>query len=236
MVTVSKQEFDSIIDGDKVRLKLKDETLDIERRCDTEYHLAYTQLMQRGILPKAALEKFMQKNAIWSKEDEDTLGELQAQLAKLQIELQNAETHEKGLVIAGKMGELRAECLNLVEVKAAVLSNSCESLADQIRRDAYIAYATVYADTNKPVFKGYEDFLNRADEQVVADARNLVLEIATESFTTSLTGLPEVHYVREIQGQLDDTETRPATITKKKAPRKQVKSRQKTKKAVKKTK
>ncbi len=230
MVKTNKREFDSVVNDDKVRLKLKDETLDIERKCDTEYHLAYTQLMQKGILPKATLEKFMREKSIWGKADEDRLGEFQTQLAQLQIELQNAETHEKGLAIAGKMGELRAECLTLVEVKAAVLSNSCESLADQIRRDAYIAHATVYADTNKPVFKGYEDFLDRADDQVVADARAIVLEVATEAFTASLIGLPEVHYVREVQGQLDETET--TTITKKKkTTRKKVTSRKKTKKA-----
>jgi hypothetical protein len=177
----------------------------------------------------------MREKSIWGNEDEDRLGEFQTQLAQLQIKLQNAETHEKGLVIAGKMGELRAECLTLVEVKAAVLSNSCESLADQIRRDAYIAHATVYADTNKPVFKGYEDFLSRADDQVVADARAIVLEMATEAFTASLIGLPEVHYVREVQGQLDETEAitvaKEKKATRKKTTRKKATSRKKTKKA-----
>jgi hypothetical protein len=154
--------FESVIGGDKVKLKFADETLDIERKCDVEFHIAYTELMQKGIMPKATLEKMMLNKGIWGEEEDKRLEDLQQKLAQLNIELEAAETHEKGLGIANEMGLLRAECLNLVEVKAAVLSNSCESLADNIRRDAFLAYATVYADTGKNVFKDYDDFLSRA--------------------------------------------------------------------------
>lgn len=209
--------FESTINGAKVKLKLLVENLDIERKCDTEYHLAYTELMARGIMPRATLEKRMQEKGIWSPDDEKRLSELQTKLAQLQLDLSFAQTHDKGLVIATEMGKLRAECLRLVEVKAAVLSNSCESLADQIRRDAYIAYATVYADTNKPVFKDYYDFISRASEQVVLDARETMLKIATESFNESLSGLPEVNYVRSVEKHMTEeaAEKGTATATKK---------------------
>ena len=203
-MTITGVEFDSTINGEKVKLKLAVENLDIERKCDTEYHLAYTELMARGIMPRATLEKRMERQGIWGKEDEERLQELQTALVKLQIDLEALTTHEKGLVIASEMGKLRGECLKLVEVKAAVLSNSCESLADQIRRDAYIAYGTVYADTSKPVFKDYHDFLSRASEQVVTDARQVMLKIATESFQESLTGLPEINYVRKVEGEIEE--------------------------------
>ena len=45
-------EFDSVVDGKNVKVKLLVENLAIERKCDEEYHIAYTQLMKRGILPK----------------------------------------------------------------------------------------------------------------------------------------------------------------------------------------
>jgi hypothetical protein len=217
--------FESTVGEDKVTLKFKDETLDVERKCDLEYHIAYTELIQRGIMPKATLEKMMANKDIWTPKDEDRLEDLQRQLAILHVELEAATTHEKGLGVANQMGLLRAECLTLVEVKAAVLSNSCESLADNIRRDAYLAYATVYAETNKTVFKDYHDFLTRAqeNEKVVMDAREAMLVISSRVFTESLTGLPEITYVRMVEGEiLESAQEVVATATKakKKAARK----------------
>lgn len=224
-------EFKSTIDGKEVDLKLLVENVDIERRCDTEYHIAYTQLMQRGILPKATLEKQMDQLGIWTTKEEDQLMALQSQLVDLHIKLEKSNTHEDGLTIAKDMGELRADCLKLIEAKAAVLSNSCESLADSIRRDAYIAFGTVYAETNKRVFRDYNDFMVRANEQVVMDARTQLLSIASESFQHSLTSLPEVGYVRGVEKQIREDEATVKT-PKKRAAKKTAKKT--TKKTVKK--
>lgn len=226
-------EFTSTIDGKEVKLKLLVENVDIERRCDTEYHIAYTQLMQKGILPRATLEKQMNKLGIWTDEDEETLTTLQRQIVELQIQLEESNTHEDGLAIAKDMGVLRADCLKLIEAKAAVLSNSCESLADEIRRYAYLAYATVYAETNKRVFKDYHDFIMRADEQVATDAREKLLTIASKTFQDSLTFLPEIGYVKGVEKQLAEAEAlaeTKASATKKKAQKKTTKKT--TKKAV----
>jgi len=226
-------EFDSVVEGKEVKLRLIVENLDIERKCDHEYHLAYTQLMQKGILPKATLERDMKEHDIWRDSDEEQLAEIQRQLVDLQIKLEAATTHEEGLAIAKDMGILRADCLKLVEAKAAVLSNSCESLADGIRRDAYIAYATVYMDTGKKVFRDYHDFLLRANEPVVYAAQEQLLSIAAETFQASLMGLPEVDYVRSVETQIKDdadrVEAEAATATKKKATRKKGKKKAKKK-------
>jgi len=219
-------EFKSVVNGQEVKLKLKEETLDIERKCDTEYHLAYTELMQKGILPKATLEKYMQEKKIWTEDDEKKLKDLQGQMVRLNLDLDASETFDKGIMIAQSMGELRGQCLRLVEVKANVLSNSCESLSDQIRRDAYLAHATVYADTGKPVFKDYNDFLRRAgeNEQVILDARKIMLDVLSEAFNASLTGLPEVDYVRKVEKKMmadaaieKDKEPTPKKVVKKAA-------------------
>ncbi len=227
-------EFDSKVDGKAVKLKLLVENLDIERKCDTEYHIAYTQLMKRGILPKATLEKQMKELDIWRESDEEQLTAIQHQLVGLQIKLEAATTHKEGLLVAQEMGGLRADCLKLVEAKAAVLSNSCESLADGIRRDAYIAYATVYADTGKKLFRDYHDLLLRATEPAVYDAREQLLIIASETFQHTLTGLPEIAYVHsvdaKIQEEAAEAEAKTTTATKKKTIRK----KRITKKAIKK--
>jgi hypothetical protein len=230
--------FESVIGEDKVKLKFADETLDIERKCDVEFHIAYTELMQKGIMPKATLEKMMLNKGIWGEEEDERLDELQKQLAKLHVELESAETHEKGLGIANEMGLLRAECLNLVEVKAAVLSNSCESLADNIRRDAFLAYATVYADTGKTVFRDYNDFLSRAqaNEQVVMDVREHMLATTSQVFTDSLTGLPEISYVKMVEGKMiEDAEEKSATAATKKKKAKKKTAKKTTRRKVKKT-
>ena len=211
-------EFKSTVDGKEVNLKLLIENVDIERKCDTEYHIAYTQLMKKGILPKATLEKQMSELDIWTKKDDEQLTALQRQLVDFHIKLEKSNTHEEGLAIARDMGGLRADCLKLIEAKAAVLSNSCESLADSIRRDAYIAYATVYAATNKRVFRDYHDFMLRAQEQVVMHAREQLLAIVSNTFQESLVSLPEVGYVRGVEKQIrqDAEEAAKKTTAKKK--------------------
>lgn len=213
-------EFESTIDGKVTKFKLLPENVEIERKCDTEYHIAYTQLMKRGILPKATLERQMEGLGIWTKDDEAALTVVQRQLVDLQTKLEKSNTHEEGLAIAKDMGVLRADCLKLVEAKAAVLSNSCEALADSIRRDAYIAYATVYADTNKRVFRDYHDLILRATEPVVLSAREKLFELASQTFQESLTSLPEVGYVRGVERQIEaegKAAAAAATATKKKA-------------------
>lgn len=222
---MSNMEFESMVNGAKVKLRLKPENLDIERKCDTEYHIAFTELMQRGVLPKATLERLMSEKGIWTEEQEKLLTELQHKLAALQIALDKAETHEKGLSFAKNMGDLRNQCLRLIEVKSAVFVNSCESLADSVRRDAYIAYALVYADTGKYVFKNYQEFISRADEPVVLDARRLVLEESIKAFQDSVSGLPELAYIKKVEGEMTaaaavatatavETQTKPKTIRK----------------------
>lgn len=225
-------EFDSTINGKTVKLKLVVENIDIERKCDMEYHIAYTQLMKKGILPKATLEKEMKELDIWRDQDEKQLAVIQRQLVDLQIKLEAATTHEEGLTVAKDMGILRADCLKLVEAKAAVLSNSCEALADGIRRDAYIAYATVYASTGKKVFRDYHDLLLRANEPSVFDAREQLLIVATETFHESLTSLPEVGYVRSVEAQIRSDAQNAGPATKKK---KTIRKKKTKKKVAKKT-
>lgn len=198
--------FKATIDGKEVEVRLKKETLDIERKCDTEYHIAFTQLLQKGIMPRATLEKMMDQRGVWTKENEKQLDELRDQLAKLEIELHNANTHKEGMIKADAMAEIRAQCIKLVEAKNTVFQSSCESLAEAVRRDAYIAYALVYHDTNKPVFKDYEDLVMRADEDVVSQARSHILAELMEGFNTSISELPEVSYLYRVTEKLKESE------------------------------
>jgi hypothetical protein len=223
-------EFESIVDGKTAKFKLLVENVEIERKCDTEYHIAYIQLMKRGILPKATLEREMSELGIWTKEDEETLGVVQRQIVDLQIKLEKSNTHEEGLAIAQEMGVLRSDCLKLIEAKAAVLSNSCEMLADSIRRDAYIAYATVYADTNKKVFKDYHDFIDRAEEPVVLAAREKLFELSSATFQESLTSLPEVGYVRGVEKQILADAEKPKAKTKPRVTKKRTAKKKTTRK------
>ena len=156
--------------------------------------------------------------------------ERQIELATLQIKLEKANSHEEGLMVAKTMGARRADCLQLVEAKAAVLSNSCESLADAIRRDAYIAYSTVYDETKKRVFQDYNDFLRRANEPVVISARELLLTVATEAFQESLTSLPEVNYVQKVEKHLKAEDAKVAKETAKVAKTKKKTTKKTTKK------
>lgn len=189
--------FKSKIGDKEVALKIIPENLLIQKRCDEEYHLAYLSLLKKGILPRVTLERLMAQNEIWTPEHEDMVRNLQLKVVALELKLSASNTKDEGVVVAGELAEARRALYKLIEGKTSVLEHCCESIADIVRQEAYIAYATVYEDTNKQVFKDYADFLAKKDEQVVLDAMNALTENLKNAFIRTVDSLPESKFIAE---------------------------------------
>jgi hypothetical protein len=206
--------FESKIDGKEVVLKVQTESLKIQQKADQQYHIAYVQAIKEGIPPRSTLEKMLREHEMRTTEDDVMLDTLRIQVAALEIQLEQSKTQQEGVVIATQLAELRAQLIDIQRNRNEVLNNSAEFVAETIRRDAYLSYATVYADTDKLVFENYEEFIQRGEEQVVTDLRQKVTITMLDEFNSYLDTLPEAQFA----GVEEKVVT--ATKTKKKAKKK----------------
>jgi hypothetical protein len=186
-------EFKTKIKDQEVTLKLLEPTVLIQEKCDREYHVAYAQLLRLGVLPRSAMEKIMREHGVWTREHDDELREMQ-----LEILAMEASLDEGGIESASKMANLRREMFELVQIKTSVLEHCCESVAEKVKQQAYLAYAVV--DQNgKPVFDNLIDFIKRQNEPVAIDAMDTYNKKLQEMFENAVNALPEAVFLQKFQ-------------------------------------
>jgi hypothetical protein len=186
--------FVSKVGEKEIDFLIKPESLEIQRRCDSEYSIAYVQAIQAGVPPRSVLERVLRDQDMWTKADDERMEQLRFAIVNLETQIAEAKTTDEGLPLAVKLGELRGELVEITQLRGEVLNNSAEFMAEQVRRDAYIAHATVYADTGKRVFEGYADFVKRSEESVSLDARQAIARALYEELGGYLDSLPEAAF------------------------------------------
>jgi hypothetical protein len=68
--------------------------------------------------------------------------------------------------IAIKMKRLREELRDLIAVKTNLDSHTAEGQADNARFNYLVSVCLVHADTKKPYFNSYEDYLNKSSDLI----------------------------------------------------------------------
>lgn len=234
-------------EGKPIKLYLMPPNYEITRMCDVEYKKAWTFCFQQGVKTHAALIQLFKESGDWTDEHERKLNEVNVEIAvntvvmeKLKKEKQDQKSIDR---VALQLMDLRNQAAQLSEQKQQPYIYSCEHAADQIRMEAYIAYATVFADDHgKRLFKDYKDFTERREEQAALDVYNAYLRIVLEENSEYIKNLPEnkhlvssgvldenlrIKKARSIVKELKEEKTKKA---KKRPAKKKVASKKKTKK------
>jgi len=198
---MSDIKFECEINGQKANFILKQEDINIQRLCDIQYHKSYVQAMKDGLLPRASLEQLMKEKEIWTSIEEDKLHELQTELNGLVIKLESNKNLTEGMKIAQRIANLRSAVVLLYEARSSVFQNSCEFFADQVRREAYLAYAT-HAENGDKAFKNYEDFITQRDSPVALGAMQALVRFISNEFQKTLDQLPENKVMNQPAEQL----------------------------------
>jgi len=184
-------------EGNPIKLYLLSPNYEISRMCDIEYKKAWTFCFQEGVKTHAALMQLFKENGSWTEEHELKLNEVNVELAVNTVvleKLQKEKKPDKESVdrIALQLMELRNQAAQLSEQKQQPYMYSCEHAADQIRMEAYVAYATVFADDHgRRYFKDYKDFTERREEQAALDVYNSYLQIVLKENSEYIRNLPE---------------------------------------------
>lgn len=227
-MTMDPMHFTSVVEDEEIKLVIKPESLEAQRRCDHEYSVAFVEAIQRRIPPKSVLEKLLRDQGMWTEKDDEDLEALRTKIVKLEVQLGETKTTDQGLPLATQLATLRGQLVEITQQRGEVLNNSADFMAEQVRRDAFIAYSTFYADTGKLVFDSYEDFVHRASEPVAVDAKQVIARAMFKEFGEFMDGLPEAKF-RNVSNEAV------ATANEELKPARKAKPKKAKKKAVKKT-
>jgi hypothetical protein len=117
---------------------------------------------------------------------------------QLEILALEANLETGGVETASRMAGLRRDMFELVQIKTSVLEHCCESVAEKVKQQAYLAHAVVHLD-GSPVFNNLLDFIKRQNEQVAVDALDAYNIKLQDSFENAINSLPEAIFLKNMQ-------------------------------------
>lgn len=192
--------------GNPIKLQLKEPDYEITRLCDVEYKKAWTFCFQEGVKTHDRLQKMFLDQGEWTEDHDRQLNELNVNIAVKTVLLEKCNMKgrlDTAKQLALEIMELRNQAMTLSQLKQQPFQYSCENSANEIRMEAYIAYATVYADDeDSRFFKNYKDFTERREEKASLDVYNAYLQIVLQENSDFIRNLPENSFLME-QGFID---------------------------------
>jgi len=224
-------------EGKPLKLCLLKPNVQINKSCDIEYKKAWVFLLRQGIPTHKKLLKDLEDNGVWTKENEKQLSEISVAIGvqvHLMEKFNKQEKEEDARKAALEIAKLRNESYELVEIMNQAYTYSCEGGANEIRHEAYVAYAAVHEkDFDEPFFKNYEDFKNRRDERAAVDLHLAYMQNVIGENQKYITDLPENKFLvdtgyltKELKRKMDKpTEAKKKKPATKKAKKKTIKKK-----------
>lgn len=188
--------FDTVDkNGQLVKLKIKESNYHIDKMCDIEFKKAWCFSIENGVKVRQKIEETLRDNSIWTDKEEQKLKSLEMEAA-IYLNLLNKKIEEKDFDQAKEAALSAANARNkinsLLMLKQTAFSYSAEGLASEVKIEAYVAYATVYAnDESKSYWKDYGDFIKNREEKAAIDAISLYTKLLIEENLNILKTFPE---------------------------------------------
>jgi len=187
---------DTFDEKDKpLKLCLLKPNVRINKSCDIEYKKAWVFLLRQGIPTYKTILKDFEENKVWTKENEKELSDinvkigLQSHLMDKFIKQDKSDDAQKAAL---EIIALRNQSYEMIELMNQAYTFSCEGGANEIRHEAYVAYASVYEkDFDQPYFKNYEDFKNRREERAAMDLHLAYMQHVVGDNQDYIRNLPE---------------------------------------------
>lgn len=163
--------FTAEVDGKQIEFNIKSASFKDQREAQKIYNQAFSDAVKSGCIVRGRLDDLLKEQGLWDENKERKLQTTQQEifdneqiLAKGGISLNAA----KGVAL--EIRKQRTELRDLISSRTSLDSNTAEGQADNARFNYLVSCCLVYADSNKPYFNSYEDYLNRAAEPVAIKA------------------------------------------------------------------
>jgi hypothetical protein len=155
------------IDGKETELEIRAATLADQRESQKVYNQAFSDAVKSGSIVRAKLDDLLKDQGLWDDKKEIEFKTLQKQilegekkLAKGGISLKAAKS------LAINLQQFRNSLRDLISVKTNLDSHTAEGQADNARFNYLVSACVVYKNNGNKYFKNYEDYLNRASDNV----------------------------------------------------------------------
>jgi len=169
--------------GAKLEFEIKTPNLAIENEGERQYRIAYSKALAEGVYPRNKLKEVMKVHGMWTDDDDRAMSTEVANLAILQIELEQAQLkgeHDRCLDIAKNMRKHRLRMWELFMIQQSVYMNSAEGIAELIKAEAVMAACTVLKSTSQRYWPNYAEFVKERDESSVSTVYVEAVQIQNE--------------------------------------------------------
>lgn len=190
--------FEVKVNDKNMVLAVRSPSLQDQREATKVYNTAFSDALKAKAVVRAKLDDLLVEQGLWDEVKQNRFNDLQSKilegekkLAKGGISLSEAKK------VALDMRKYREDLRDLIAVKTNLDTHTAEGQADNARFNYLVSVCTVYNDTKKPYFASYDDYNNRAaDEVSVLAAQNLasMLYGLEEDYETKL---PENKFLKD---------------------------------------
>lgn len=203
--------------GAEIEFEIVEINESLERESEMEYRKAYSAAIKEGILPREKMRNIFKENGIWTQEDEDKFTALVKDIALLNIKLEDATKQgrdDECIKIAGEMGKLRLEMLQLFTIQQSAYMQSCEGYAEIMRLESLLASRVVVKANKQRYWKTYKDYVIERDQNdrstVATEAMIVNNSLLEKERDLVISEYPEQRWLKQLQKDLVDKATEKA--------------------------
>lgn len=152
--------------------------------------------LQSGALLRSELDDVLKKRKLWSDEKEAEFQVLKKELEDALNVLRRGGKLENGRKAAIKIRDIRNKQRALLMPRYQLDSMTAEGQSDNARLNCLVALCSFSAD-KAPIFKGYEDYIARSNEELAVAAAGKVAEMVYNFDENYDHGLPENKFLSQ---------------------------------------
>jgi len=173
------------------------------RGADWNYSKVYTNSLVEGITTSAEMMDILMRRGIVGPEFEQRQKELNDELAKKVIKLQESADVDEKRLLAMEVANAREELFNWNQRLNGPMSNTCEQIADDARLE-YLTSRIVECEDNSKVWEEYEDFLREKNQGLALRSRFEVMLYLQGLESDFLETTPEAVAMKEIESEIQE--------------------------------
>lgn len=156
----------------------------IAQECDMAYNLKISELIRsdtsngQRLLLRSEVEDHLIKNGVWTHKDALTMEKLGLRIRALELMIKKGGIKlSEARKLAIEMGDLRNQILELYSKRQQLDSATVESFAENYKFGIMMTKCVVYADTGKPFFVNYDDYMEKGDQVAAMDTAKVLAGI-----------------------------------------------------------
>lgn len=195
---MDKIEFDALINGETVKLYVRQPNYDERRESQKIYNIAFNNGIKSKAILRAKLNDVMEEQGLWDKDKERKYQTLAEEIFRLEKTLkQGGIKLGEAREIALKIKELRGEVFTLTFKRIALDANTVERQAETEQLNYLISACTFYSADNKRYFSNLEDYINRSEESTSLQAYEKMFKLIYGTDDSMDSQLPENQFLKK---------------------------------------